>query len=72
MKCRQCKTYKKADNCQQCFNKLHSDYWRFIHELLDTANITHISILKKIINKLKNKKEEIRNFSISNKEKICQ
>lgn len=64
MKCKNCTTYKKADNCQKCFTELHSDYWLFIIKIREMAEIVHISTLNKIIEELRHKKEEIRNFPL--------
>ena len=63
MKCKECKTFKKADNCQQCFFDLKSHYWRFITILFELTEIAHISTLDKIKKVLREKKEEIRNFA---------
>lgn len=62
MKCRECKTFKKADNCQQCFLDLKSHYWQFINELFSLTEIIHISTIDKIKEVLREKKEEVRNF----------
>jgi hypothetical protein len=66
-KCNQCKTFKKADNCQKCFYELQKNYWVFIDKLFDTCKIIHITTLDKIKEKLKQKKEEIRNFNVGEK-----
>ena len=63
MKCKECKTFKKADNCQQCFFDLKSHYYQFVTELLDLTEISHISTLDKIQKVLREKKEKISNFA---------
>lgn len=62
MKCKQCNSYKKANNCQKCFLELKNDYWYFLNKIIDVTNTIHLSTLDKIKKLMLNKKEQIRNF----------
>jgi hypothetical protein len=48
MKCNDCKTFKKADNCQACYIDLRSKAVDFLLQLRDLSGIYHLSTLDNI------------------------
>ena len=53
MKCKNCKTLKKADNCQICFITIKTEIKKELTGLLEKTKIIHISTIEKIENEIK-------------------
>jgi len=52
MECIECKTFKKADNCQKCYIELKNEFKNLLNDIEKKSKILHITSLDKIKEKI--------------------